>query len=225
MTTATQNETAEHQGEHQPSAGGGELSHPPKNWNPGDPTDGKKQYEFESRYPFCCRVEMFLESMYLVILMTVSACFIYSIIAGNIQLLSINTHCVASDAQQCGSIDLQKKILQFIAFPVAGLMGGTMFGLKWQYRVAARGWWHRDRRIWRLCSPWLSASLAMMIGLAIDGGLLGLSFTHSENSVSTLLSIGFITGYFADSALAKLQEIASVVFGSKTEPQSSSKQS
>jgi hypothetical protein len=98
-------------------------------------------------------------------------------------------------------------------------MGGTMFGLKWQYRVAARGWWHKDRRVWRLCSPWLSAALAMMIGIAIDGGLFGLSFSQgSMNAASTLLSVGFVTGYFADSALAKLQEIASVVFSAKTEP-------
>ena len=178
-------------------------------WNPGDPTDGKKRYEFASGYPLLCRIEIFLEAVYLVLLMAIAAYLVVWYVAGSFPLVAVG---IRSD-------DLPKAVLHLIAFPIAGLMGGTMFGLKWQYRVAARGWWHKDRRVWRLCSPWLSAALAMMIGIAIDGGLFGLSFSQgSMNAASTLLSVGFVTGYFADSALAKLQEIASVVFSAKTEP-------
>lgn len=179
------------------------------NWNSGDPTDGKDKYEFASGYPFTCRIEIFIEAIYLVGLMLLAAYLIVWYVAGSFNLVVLGI----------SSGDMPKALHQLIAFPITGLMGGTMFGLKWQYRVAARGWWHRDRRVWRLCSPWLSAALAMMIGIAIDGGLLGLSFSHdAANATSTLLSIGFITGYFADSALAKLQDIASVVFSTKPEP-------
>jgi hypothetical protein len=178
-------------------------------WNPGDPTDGKDRHEFASGYPIGCRIEIFLEALYLVLLMLLAAYLILWYVAGSFPLFAV--------AIRGG--ELPKAVHHLIAFPIAGLMGGTMFGLKWQYRVAARGWWHKDRRVWRLCSPWLSAALAMMIGIAIDGGLLGLSFNQgSVNTTSTLLSVGFVTGYFADSALAKLQEIATVVFSTKNEP-------
>ncbi|MBT9523420.1 MAG: hypothetical protein IV101_21295 [Dechloromonas sp.] len=177
-------------------------------WNPGDPTDGKKKYQFDSGYPFTCRIEIFLEAIYLVGLMVLAAYFIVWYVAGTLPLVTLG---VRGD-------ELPKALHKLIAFPIAGLMGGTMFGLKWQYRVAARGWWHKDRRVWRLCSPWLSAALAMMIGIVIDGGLLGLSFSRdAADPTSTLISIGFVTGYFADSALAKLQDIASVVFSTKAE--------
>ncbi len=172
-------------------------------WNPGDPTDGKQRYQFSSVYPFLCRFEIFVEAIYLVALMVCAAYLVVWYVAGCFPMLVLGLR----------GDELPKAVHQLVAFPIAGLMGGTMFGLKWQYRVAARGWWHRDRRVWRLCSPWLSASLAMMIGIAIDGGLLGLSFSRdAANTASTLLSIGFVTGYFADSALAKLQDIATVVF-------------
>lgn len=172
-------------------------------WNPGDPTDGKQKYQFESAYPLGCRIQIFCEALYLTVLMVIGAYLIMWYVSRNFPLLIVE---VRAD-------QLSKAAHDLLAFPIAGLMGGTMFGLKWQYRVSARGWWHQDRRVWRICSPWLSAALAMMIGITIDGGLLGLSISHgAPNPSSTLLSIGFVTGYFADSALAKLQDIASVVF-------------
>lgn len=183
------------------------------NWNPGDPTDGRQKYECESAYSRGCRVQIFVEALYLTVLMVVAAYLIIWYVAGDSMLFF---YFDASAGQ------LSKPVRDLLAFPIAGLIGGTMFGLKWQYRVSARGWWHKDRRVWRICSPWLSAALAMMVGIAIDGGLLGLSFSHNAaNPTSTLLSVGFVTGYFADSALAKLQDIASVVFGTSQREQNS----
>lgn len=181
-------------------------------WNPGDPTDGRQKHECESAYSIGCRIEIFAEALYLTVLMLVAAYLIIWYVAGDVLLLY----------KDMSAAQLSKPVRDLLAFPIAGLMGGTMFGLKWQYRVSARGWWHKDRRVWRLCSPWLSAALAMMVGIAIDGGLLGLSFSHNAaNPTSTLLSVGFVTGYFADSALAKLQDIASVVFGTSQREQNS----
>ena len=181
----------------------------PAIWNPGDPTDGKDKYEFASGYPLICRIEIFIEAMYLVGLMLLAAYLVAWYVAGSFPLVALGNR----------GDDLPKALHQLVAFPIAGLMGGTMFGLKWQYRVAARGWWHKDRRVWRICSPWHSAARGMMIGIAIDGGLLGVSFSRdATNASSTLLSIGFVTGYFADSALAKLQDIASVIFSTKSDP-------
>lgn len=176
-------------------------------WSPGDPTDGKQQYQFHSEYPFSCRIEMFAEALYLAILMAGGIYLVAWYVGGSFPLWHLG---IRAD-------ELPKALHDFVAFPVTGLIGGTMFGLKWQYRVSARGWWHRDRRIWRIFSPWLSSALALMVGIAIDGGLLGLSFNREgDSTISTLLSVGFVTGYFADSALAKFHDIASVVFSTPT---------
>ena len=64
----------------------GEFSHPnvsdgvvtkgspkPINWNPGDPTDGRRKYECESVYPIGCRIEIFAEALYLTVLMLIAA--------------------------------------------------------------------------------------------------------------------------------------------------------
>lgn len=175
-------------------------------WNPSDPTDGKDQWEFKSRYPFWTRVQIFSEAIYLTLLLLVGLYLIFWIYHGAIAL-------PATDLQ---FISFNEQLKRMITFPIAGLVGGAMFGLKYLYRVAARGWWHEDRRIWRVLSPCLSATLATMVGILIDGGMLGMSYSQSNagNPYSTLLGVAFITGYFADSALAKLQDVANVVFAS-----------
>lgn len=182
------------------------IAKPPNVWSPSDPTDGRTNFEFKSRYPITIRFQIISEAIYLLGLILTGFFLVFWIYSGDTVLHFTSLH----------FNDLNEQIKKLATFPIAGLIGGAMFGLKYLYRVAARGWWHEDRRIWRICSPWLSASLAMMVGIMIDGGLLGLSYSQgsSSNPHSTLLSVGFVTGYFADSALAKLQEIANVVFGS-----------
>lgn len=104
------------------------------------------------------------------------------------------------------------KFNQYAFFFIGGVLGGTMFGLKYLYKVVARGYWNIDRRLWRIFSPFLSGGSALAIGGLLDSGMLGLSIKSS--STSFYFSLGFISGYFADSALAKMQEIADTVFGS-----------
>lgn len=180
----------------------------PHGWNPNDPQDGKKQWEFESHYPLYIRAHIFLEALYLTSLLIIGLYFIFWLYHGDIALLFASIH----------FNDLNNQLQRIITFPIAGLIGGAMFGLKYLYRVAARGWWHQDRRVWRILSPWLSATLATMVGILIDGGLLGLSYGQATvgNPYSTLLGVAFVTGYFADSALAKLQDVANVIFASSS---------
>lgn len=51
----------------------------------------------------------------------------------------------------------------------------------------------------------------MAVASLTDSGLLGL--TTKAGSGSAYFSLGFIAGYFADSALRKMKEIADTVFG------------
>jgi hypothetical protein len=95
------------------------------------------------------------------------------------------------------------------------MLGSVLFGGKYLYHVVGRGYWHQDRRLWRILTPWLSATLAFVVAAVVDSGLLGLSFSDGKSSHAGCVSMGFFSGYFADKALAKMGEIADVVFGVK----------
>ena len=101
-------------------------------------------------------------------------------------------------------------------FFLGGVLGGTLFGVKYLYHVVAKGYWNEDRFLWRFLSPLLSGSLAFIVGALTDAGLLGL--TTSASRAPAFLSLGFITGYFGDKALAKMTEIADVIFGTRDSP-------
>lgn len=105
----------------------------------------------------------------------------------------------------------ESRFLLFSYMFLGGMLGGTLFGLKYLYKVVARGYWNVDRRLWRIFSPFMSGVLAIAIGTLLDSGILGIS--PKTNSHTYYFSLGFITGYFADSALAKMQEIATTIFG------------
>lgn len=177
-------------------------------WNSADPTDGRLTFDYKSKYPKCIRVQIFLEAVYLALILTVSFYFLIWIFAESMALFHTTLNYQ----------DLNSKLQQMAAFSTSGFIGGSMFGLKYLYHVTARGLWHEDRRVWRIFSPLLSAALAVMIGILIDGGFMHVSESTTgikQNLSSSFVSIGFIVGYFADTALAKLQEIATVLFGSK----------
>lgn len=104
---------------------------------------------------------------------------------------------------------------KFSYYSLSGMLGGTVYGVKYLYRVVAHGYWSVDRRLWRLLSPWLSFSLAFVVGAIIEAGWVPLTGVDTKPaSAAKYVGIGFLIGYFSDSAVAKMQEIATVIFGS-----------
>lgn len=178
----------------------------PSIWNTGDPTDGRTKLDYQSKYPFCIRVQINLEAGYLTLLLIFGFYVIYWMLSGECGFLfSESTFNLLND-----------NLKKLFAFSTSGLIGGSMFGIKYLYHVTGRGWWHEDRRIWRIYSPLLAAALASMLGFILDGGILQISQYHTEavdNQYIKIIGLGFIIGYFADTALAKLQEVATVIFG------------
>jgi len=106
--------------------------------------------------------------------------------------------------------DAAVNLRNYAYFAFAGMLGGTVFGIKYLYRVVARGYWHEDRRLWRLLSPWLSLCVAVVFGTLIEADWISLKGIQSG---AGRVAIGFLVGYFSDSALAKMHELAEVIFG------------
>lgn len=102
---------------------------------------------------------------------------------------------------------------KFSYYIFSGLLGGTVYGVKYLYRVVAHGYWSVDRRLWRLLSPWLSLSLAFVVGAFIEAGWVSLTGVGTTATSAKYVAIGFLIGYFSDAAVAKMQEIATAIFG------------
>ena len=165
-------------------------------------TDERDLGKWESRYPAKARVQIRIDAAYVAVVLLLTFTAILLTWRGT------TFNLIAGDCTTCSRNALDR----YAYFYLGGQLGGTLFGVKYLYNVVARGWWNIDRRLWRLFSPFLSAGLALAVGALIDAGVLGLSLKAS--SEASYFSLGFVAGYFADSALRKMKEIADTVFGS-----------
>ena len=171
-------------------------------------TDGRKQYDWESKYPECAQKEMKKEAIYIAIILIIAFSLLIFIGGGLIDKVG---NLIGLEAKKTAS--LEGVIIYFFS----GLLGGTIFGLKYFYRVVSRGYWSQDRKYWRFFSPWISACVAFVVGCMVLSGYINATQTQS---FAAEICVGFITGYFADEAVGKMSEVATALFGSnsKTDP-------
>ena len=94
---------------------------------------------------------------------------------------------------------------------LGGMLGGIVFSMKWLYHSVAKNTWNLDRRLWRLLTPLLSSVVALIIVMLLNSDILKAS--NSYVSIYKSFAVGFLAGYFSDSAIGKLTEIAQVLFG------------
>ena len=165
-------------------------------------TDDRGLYVWESGYPEPARKEIRFD-----------AWIVGTVMAATLVLLLLTWRgdlygWLAAGCETCQRSQFDR----YAYFYLGGQLGGILFGVKYLYKVVARGRWSVDRRLWRFFSPFLSGGLALAIAALTESGVLGL--TTRSSGGSAFFSIGFIAGYFADNALAKMQEIAETVFGS-----------
>ncbi len=112
------------------------------------------------------------------------------------------------------SVQLSQTFANYILAWIAGTLGGTLFSTKWLYHSVAKRIWHLDRRLWRLFTPHLSGALAFATYVMATSGLFPVVEKKALETEAMAFSMGFIVGYFSDSATAKLTEIAETLFGS-----------
>jgi hypothetical protein len=96
---------------------------------------------------------------------------------------------------------------------LGGMLGGTLFSVKWLYHSVAHGTWHQDRRLWRLFTPHLSAGLAFSVVVLMESGILAIFDAKTLADARAVVGMTFLVGYFSDSVVAKLAEIARNLFG------------
>ena len=165
-------------------------------------TDGRKPGDWQSRYPEEVRRQYYWEGLYVGFMLLAAM--------GLIFLTWRNALADFIGITGASAVTFNR----YAYYTSSGLLGGTIYGIKYLYRVVAHGYWSIDRRLWRLLSPWLSLGLAFAIGAIIEAGWMSVTGGAKIGSGAKYVAIGFLIGYFSDSAVAKMAEIATVVFGS-----------
>lgn len=166
-----------------------------------DPTDGRKPYQWKSGYEPAALTEIRKEALYLGFLL-----FGLPLLMALLWLEIPKNLLHISDEKY-------RPILKYGFAWGAGSMGGVLFDLKWLYHSVARGRWHVDRRLWRIFTPHISGGLSLFSLALVASGALRIFDSKATNSSSVVMGTGFLIGYFSDSAIAKLTEVAETLFG------------
>jgi hypothetical protein len=107
----------------------------------------------------------------------------------------------------------QESVARYGLAWIGGMLGGTLFAIKWLYHVVARELWNLDRRLWRLFTPHISGGLAFAVVALVSSGMMKIFDARAMHTPSVVVGMAFLVGYFSDNAVAKLTEIADTLFG------------
>lgn len=171
-------------------------------------TDERNQGDWKSRYnDKAVRTRQRVEATYLLALIAIS--FI-ALLLNYIGVLE-RWFCIP-DVRQL----LFSRIFTCV---ICGLLGGTIFDMKWFYKAIAHGFWNIDRTYWRIFTPIISMTFAFGLACILSDNII---IHGSDFSAATL---GFLAGYFSDEAVGKMAEVAKVLFNTNNKSREDAKES
>lgn len=171
-------------------------------------TDGRQLGVYASHYPLSVWTQIVLELLYLIAILVGS--FVVLVLLAKYTVLEEKSGLVHS---LVGDSPKSAPLVIWAAVTLGGACGGATFALKWLYHTVAKMRWHRDRLVWRLIVPVLSAMLAVFSGLMIVSGLVPFLSRTPLTVPATGAAYGFFVGLFSDNLLAALQKLAHRIFG------------
>tara|TARA_R110002072_G_scaffold184417_1_gene340939 strand:+ start:1115 stop:1672 length:558 start_codon:yes stop_codon:yes gene_type:complete len=173
--------------------------------NESDLDDGRDDGEWRSRYTLGAWIQISIELTYLCVLLIGCIILLWDAAAGELKdgIFQSTVFGVSLPAER----------VQWIALAMAGMIGGTVFDLKWLYHSVAKASWNRDRLLWRLIVPWNSAMVSLFTGFLLASGIVPFLRNETFDDIYTLLGCGFVFGYFSDNILAAMQNFAQKIFG------------
>lgn len=172
-------------------------------WGPTGIWDNRQPLEWETKYPDpVARRWILTEAVY---------CFCIFLVT---PLLMVMTWVLRDSLPLVAQSDAPVLTKYCYAW-LGGMFGGVLFDIKWLYHSVAKEMWHQDRRLWRVLMPFLSGGLAFAVVMVMSSGMFAVFDRTALLSPSVSASIGFLVGYFSDSAVAKLSEVAGTLFGAR----------
>jgi hypothetical protein len=169
---------------------------------PTDLTDGREEEDWKSRYSDrSCRFQICLEACYLIVLLYGSAALLL--------LVWLET-----PQGWMGISNEQYVIFQVYAYAwLGGLLGGTLFTVKWLYHTVGKGTWHADRLPWRFFTPHLSSAFSFGLIAIITSSIFQVLNQELVRQGAAVVGLSLILGYFSDFTVARLYRLAENLLG------------
>jgi hypothetical protein len=171
--------------------------------SPADYTDGRRPWDWKSKYPDDANGQIRREAF---------------ILAG---LLFLTLVSAAACLGTAGTRDYNLTVLgaeihisfRLLAIFFTGCLGGTTFSIKWLIHSVAKGKWHVDRRYWRFLVPAIGGVYACVVMTLFGAGLFATPSTVANSSLASTAALAFLVGYFSDGVSGLLSNVANAVFG------------
>lgn len=166
---------------------------------PKDLSDGRSKFDWDTEYPREAWNQIAIEACYCGLLVLLVPFVVLFVLIGPYTELLVFTS--------------QRTFPVLVIAWLGGVLGGAVFATKWLYHVVGKGRWHRDRGPWRFLTPLVSGGVSFSFMALVTSNVLPVLSISGINSVYSVIALSFLLGYFSDTAVAKLAEIAGVLFG------------
>jgi hypothetical protein len=169
---------------------------------PRDLTDGREEDNWRSRYQDrWCRFQICTEALYLAVLLYGAAFLLLLIWIGTPQ-------------DWLGVSDSRYSTFQVYGYAwFGGLLGGTLFAVKWLYHSVGKGYWNADRLPWRIFTPHLSGAFSFGLIAIITSSIFEVLNQELLRRGAAVVGISLLLGYFSDFTVARLYQLAESLLG------------
>lgn len=184
-------------------------------------TDGRKTWDWKSKYPPEARSSINREACFLSLSLTIflGLTGLFLSLAGQSLQIPIPWLAALSSGTAPALVSANQRLTlsidcHLLAVFFAGSVGGTTFSIKWLVHAVAKGRWHLDRRYWRLFVPFIGGVYACVVLTLFDAGVVGGNRALAEpRPIAIAAAFAFLVGYFSDGVSGLLSNIANAVFG------------
>lgn len=163
-------------------------------------TDGREPWDWKSKWARGAWLQIAFETIYIVMLLAACAVLFVLVWRGSFR------------GEFSGRADPYINFQHYAYAALGGVLGGTLFDLKWLYHSVARGGWHQDRVLWRLFTPIISGGLAFATIALVSSGVFPLVNGAQIRLPQVTVGLAFLIGYFSDKSIGALNNLVDRMF-------------
>lgn len=161
--------------------------------NDGRGTAGEESWK--SRYPGKCWIQIVIEAVYVGVMFVAGFIIVFFVVK-----------------QQKGGLGIAQeqwvRTVPMLVSLAGGWIGGCLYDMKWLYHSVARQIWNRDRILWRIFTPFLSAGASFIVVSLGVGNIIPFIAEVVKGSISGTIGLSIVIGYFSDRVFSSLQRVA-----------------
>ncbi|NEA36094.1 hypothetical protein [Streptomyces sp. SID13031] len=181
----------------QDGAGGDGVLVDDPGFAPKEPTDGRQRGDWQTRYPEPeARRAILFEASYVFVVHCLT-------------LIAMALTGTGWPQDWIGVTEPEwAKLSHWLLAWLGGMLGGSLFAMKWMYHSVAKGLWNRDRRLWRIFTPLLSAGVGLTVVVLSAARIIPIFGADLVGTNTGAVGVAILVGYFSDQTISKLADMA-----------------